>query len=176
MEVAGQQEGSVSSPCLTSSFPLRPPEDQTGQELFAAGLEGGGRQPGFAEILWVGRHRLPWRALSALLVCRLEAGSFRSPKLCPQGAMATSRGRLYLWMYLAAALASFLAGFMVGKYEPLLPSAGLALVPAAWGGARGSLEAVQLGSPSSLRVTNAADFSRTGSRMECILTFLMKCD
>uniref|UniRef100_A0A452RCM7 Glutamate carboxypeptidase 2 n=1 Tax=Ursus americanus TaxID=9643 RepID=A0A452RCM7_URSAM len=120
MEVAGQQEGSVSSPCLTSSFPLRPPEDQTGQELFAAGLEGGGRQPGFAEILWVGRHRLPWRALSALLVCRLEAGSFRSPKLCPQGAMATSRGRLYLWMYLAAALASFLAGFMVGWFiKPL---------------------------------------------------------
>uniref|UniRef100_M3YG69 Glutamate carboxypeptidase 2 n=1 Tax=Mustela putorius furo TaxID=9669 RepID=M3YG69_MUSPF len=34
--------------------------------------------------------------------------------------MATSRGRLYLWMYLAAALASFLAGFMVGWFiKPL---------------------------------------------------------
>ncbi|XP_022369794.1 N-acetylated-alpha-linked acidic dipeptidase 2 isoform X2 [Enhydra lutris kenyoni] len=34
--------------------------------------------------------------------------------------MAMSRGRLYLWMYLAAALASFLAGFMVGWFiKPL---------------------------------------------------------
>uniref|UniRef100_A0A8C7AKJ9 N-acetylated alpha-linked acidic dipeptidase 2 n=1 Tax=Neovison vison TaxID=452646 RepID=A0A8C7AKJ9_NEOVI len=34
--------------------------------------------------------------------------------------MATSRGRLYLWMYLAAALASFLAGLMVGWFiKPL---------------------------------------------------------
>nr|XP_023501354.1 N-acetylated-alpha-linked acidic dipeptidase 2-like isoform X2 [Equus caballus]XP_023501355.1 N-acetylated-alpha-linked acidic dipeptidase 2-like [Equus caballus] len=30
--------------------------------------------------------------------------------------MAKSRGRLYLWMCLAAALASFLAGFMVGWF------------------------------------------------------------
>lgn len=57
--------------------------------------------------------------------------------------MATSRGRLYLWMYLAAALASFLAGLMVGKYEPLLPSAGLALHPTEAGeGEKATLEAV----------------------------------
>uniref|UniRef100_A0A8C7AHY6 N-acetylated alpha-linked acidic dipeptidase 2 n=1 Tax=Neovison vison TaxID=452646 RepID=A0A8C7AHY6_NEOVI len=51
---------------------------------------------------------------------RLEAGSFPNTKLRPQGVMATSRGRLYLWMYLAAALASFLAGLMVGWFiKPL---------------------------------------------------------
>lgn len=46
-------------------------------------------------------------------------------------------------MYLAAALASFLAGLMVGKYEPLLPSAGLALHPTEAGeGEKATLEAV----------------------------------
>ncbi|XP_047282124.1 N-acetylated-alpha-linked acidic dipeptidase 2 isoform X2 [Homo sapiens] len=44
----------------------------------------------------------------------------RRPKLGPQEAMAESRGRLYLWMCLAAALASFLMGFMVGWFiKPL---------------------------------------------------------
>nr|XP_023501353.1 N-acetylated-alpha-linked acidic dipeptidase 2-like isoform X1 [Equus caballus] len=40
----------------------------------------------------------------------------RRPKVSAQEAMAKSRGRLYLWMCLAAALASFLAGFMVGWF------------------------------------------------------------
>lgn len=55
------------------------------------------------------------RALSWFL-CTLEApySSLRS-KLSREEAMAKSRGRLYLCMCLAAALASFLAGFMVGK-------------------------------------------------------------
>ncbi|XP_063498094.1 N-acetylated-alpha-linked acidic dipeptidase 2-like [Symphalangus syndactylus] len=44
----------------------------------------------------------------------------RRPKLSPQEAMAKSRGRLYLWMCLAAALASFLVGFMVAWFiKPL---------------------------------------------------------
>ncbi|XP_042760479.1 N-acetylated-alpha-linked acidic dipeptidase 2 isoform X1 [Panthera leo] len=47
---------------------------------------------------------------------RLEARSGQPPKLGPQGGMAKSRGRLYLWMCLAAVLASFLAGFMVGWF------------------------------------------------------------
>ncbi|GAB5577314.1 N-acetylated-alpha-linked acidic dipeptidase 2 isoform X4 [Prionailurus iriomotensis] len=46
----------------------------------------------------------------------LEARSGQPPKLGPQGGMAKSRGRLYLWMCLAAVLASFLAGFMVGWF------------------------------------------------------------
>uniref|UniRef100_A0A8C4M5F2 N-acetylated-alpha-linked acidic dipeptidase 2 n=1 Tax=Equus asinus TaxID=9793 RepID=A0A8C4M5F2_EQUAS len=40
----------------------------------------------------------------------------RRPKVSAQEAMAKSRGRLYLWMCLAAALASFLAGFTVGWF------------------------------------------------------------
>ncbi|KAF5926063.1 hypothetical protein HPG69_010085, partial [Diceros bicornis minor] len=40
----------------------------------------------------------------------------RRPKLSPEEAMAKSRGRLYLWMCLAAAIASFLVGFMVGWF------------------------------------------------------------
>ncbi|VFV25845.1 naalad2 protein [Lynx pardinus] len=52
----------------------------------------------------------------SLLVCRLEARSGQPPKLGPQGGMAKSRGRLYLWMCLAVVLASFLAGFMVGWF------------------------------------------------------------
>ncbi|XP_006160400.1 N-acetylated-alpha-linked acidic dipeptidase 2 [Tupaia chinensis] len=48
----------------------------------------------------------------------------RRPKLSPEEAMAKSRGRLYLWMCLAAALASFLAGFMVGWFiKPLKETA-----------------------------------------------------
>uniref|UniRef100_A0A2K5WGL2 N-acetylated-alpha-linked acidic dipeptidase 2 n=1 Tax=Macaca fascicularis TaxID=9541 RepID=A0A2K5WGL2_MACFA len=44
----------------------------------------------------------------------------RRPKLSPQEAMAKSRGHLYLWMCLTAALASFLVGFMLGWFiKPL---------------------------------------------------------
>ncbi|XP_069932768.1 N-acetylated-alpha-linked acidic dipeptidase 2 isoform X3 [Oryctolagus cuniculus] len=42
--------------------------------------------------------------------------SSRRSRLRAEEAMANSRGRLYLWMCLAAALASFLAGFMVGWF------------------------------------------------------------
>uniref|UniRef100_A0A673T9T6 Aminopeptidase NAALADL1 n=1 Tax=Suricata suricatta TaxID=37032 RepID=A0A673T9T6_SURSU len=62
-------------------------------------------------------HLLRQRRCSEL---RLGASSGQHPKLRPQGAMATSRGRLNLWMCLAAALASFLAGFMMGWFiKPL---------------------------------------------------------
>ncbi|XP_038285725.1 N-acetylated-alpha-linked acidic dipeptidase 2 isoform X2 [Canis lupus familiaris] len=59
-------------------------------------------------------HLLRQRRRSEL---RREAGSFRNPKLCPQGAMATSRACLHLWMCGAAALASFLAGFTAGWFS-----------------------------------------------------------
>ncbi|XP_055137341.2 N-acetylated-alpha-linked acidic dipeptidase 2-like [Symphalangus syndactylus] len=57
----------------------------------------------------------------SVFLCSPEAHQCsRRPKLSPQEAMAKSRGRLYLWMCLAAALASFLVGFMVAWFiKPL---------------------------------------------------------
>lgn len=53
MEVSCQREASVSSPCGTASFPLRPPEDQTCHELLGPGLEGGGSGRALTASAWV---------------------------------------------------------------------------------------------------------------------------
>lgn len=84
---------------------------------FGRALEGGGG----ARLLSASRAGC---ALSRF-ICTLEAphSSLRS-KLSGEEAMARSRGRLYLWMCLAAALASFLAGFMVGKCTNPFPERG----------------------------------------------------
>lgn len=126
LEVACQLEQCVSLPCRAFSLPWRPPGGRRSQELLGAGfrssVEGpGGRRQGLGQGPQWPRPAGAWmlsaspRALSWFL-CTLEApyGSVRS-KLSREEAMAKSRGRLYLCMCLAAALASFLAGFMVGK-------------------------------------------------------------
>lgn len=61
------------------------------------------------------------RALSRLIRTLEAPGRSLRSKFSREEAMAKSRGRLYLCMCLAAALASFLAGFMVGKWPCALP-------------------------------------------------------
>lgn len=123
-----QQTGSPANrknaPSLWRAFslPSRPPGDRSSQELFHSPLQGpGGRRLGFAEGQRWPRSAGVWKltaSLSALFLfsCCPEArySSLRS-KLSRKEAMEKSKGRLYLWMCLAAALASFLAGFLVGK-------------------------------------------------------------
>ncbi|KAM7086180.1 N-acetylated-alpha-linked acidic dipeptidase 2 isoform 2-T3 [Molossus nigricans] len=113
------------------SLPLRPPGNLRHQDLgfgFHSSLEGPGRRRrGFAESQpWPRPAGGAWmltkspRALSRF-ICTLEAPycTLRS-KFNREEAMARSRGRLYLCMCLAAALASFLAGLMVGWFiKPL---------------------------------------------------------
>lgn len=117
--------------------PFEPPGNRRSQELFRPGLhslrEGpGGRRRGSATAPPGPRPAGAWllsasRAGCPLsrFICTLQAphSSLRS-KLSGEEAMARSRGRLYLWMCLAAALASFLAGFMVGKCTNPFPERG----------------------------------------------------
>lgn len=132
-----QQTGSLANKKNTPSrwrdfsLPSRLPGDRSSQELFHSPLQGpGGRRLGFAEGQRWPRSAEVWKlaaSLSALflLSCYPETRyrSLRS-KLSRKEAMEKSKGRLYLWMCLAAALASFLAGFLVGKCPnpfPLCP-------------------------------------------------------
>ncbi|XP_059786581.1 N-acetylated-alpha-linked acidic dipeptidase 2 isoform X3 [Balaenoptera ricei] len=107
-----------------SSLPSRPPGDRRSQE-FGAGFHSpldppGGQRQGFEEDQRRPRSAATWafpafpgaRSLFALIP-EARSGS-RRLLLSPEEAMAKSRGRLYLGMCLAAALASFLGGFMVG--------------------------------------------------------------
>ncbi|XP_076969418.1 N-acetylated-alpha-linked acidic dipeptidase 2 isoform X2 [Tamandua tetradactyla] len=67
-------------------------------------------------------HQLRQRQHSHLSPQAREGG--RCARIRPEEAMATSKGRLYLWMCLAAVLAFFLAGFMVGWFvKPLKETA-----------------------------------------------------
>lgn len=118
------------------SLPSRPPGNRSSQELFHSPLQGpGGRRLGFAEGQRWPRSAGVWKltaSLSAhfLFSCYPEArySSLRS-KLSRKEAMEKSKGRLYLWMCLAAVLASFLAGFLVGKCPNPFPlSTGLSLL------------------------------------------------
>lgn len=126
LEAACQLEQCVSLPCRAFSLPWRPPRERRSWELLGAGFRSSaegpegrrqglgqgpqGPRPAGACMLSESPRVLSW------FLCTLEAPccSARS-KLSRQEAMAKSRGRLYLCMCLAAALASFLAGFMVGK-------------------------------------------------------------
>ncbi|XP_028023971.2 N-acetylated-alpha-linked acidic dipeptidase 2 isoform X1 [Balaenoptera acutorostrata] len=107
-----------------SSLPSRPPGDRRSQE-FGAGFHSpldppGGQRQGFEEGQRRPRSAATWafpafpgaRSLFALIP-EARSGS-RRLLLSPEEAMAKSRGRLHLGMCLAAALASFLGGFMVG--------------------------------------------------------------
>lgn len=145
LEVACQLEQCVSHPCRAFSLPWRPPAERRSQELFGAGfhssMEGPGRRrqglgqgprwprPAGASMLSASPRALSW------FLCSLEApySSLRS-KLSREEAMAKARGRLYLCMCLAAALASFLAGFMVGKCaNPRPQPRAAAALQAKWG-------------------------------------------
>nr|XP_002708686.2 N-acetylated-alpha-linked acidic dipeptidase 2 isoform X1 [Oryctolagus cuniculus] len=112
-----------SSDCSAFSLPpLRAPGDRWGQaklgqrcQLFftlCTDQEGGGGFGQGPRLLTA----FPARALDWLLCSSQATDSSRRSRLRAEEAMANSRGRLYLWMCLAAALASFLAGFMVGWF------------------------------------------------------------
>lgn len=86
----------------------------------AAGLCRGQRGPRLAGV-WALAKSL-WALF--LFICSPEATlRSRRSKRSREEAMAKSKGRLYLWMCLAAALASFLAGFTVGKCTDRFPRA-----------------------------------------------------
>ncbi|XP_059874098.1 N-acetylated-alpha-linked acidic dipeptidase 2 isoform X2 [Delphinus delphis] len=114
----------VSSSCRASSLPSRPPGDRRSQE-FGAGFHSpldppGEQRQGFEDGQRRPRSAATWAfpafpgALSLFaLIPEARSGS-RHLLLSPEEAMAKSRGRLHLWVCLAAALASFLGGFMVG--------------------------------------------------------------
>lgn len=130
-----------------------------------------GRRQSLGQGPWWPRPAGAWmlsaspRALSWFL-CTLEApySSLRS-KLSREEAMAKSRGRLYLCMCLAAALASFLAGFMVGKCANPSPQPRAA---AARQGKRGwtVLASSRRLSSSQSGMVNPRSFSPTGSLTE----------
>lgn len=121
----------VSSSCRASSLPSRPPGDRRSQE-FGAGFHSprdppGEQRQGFEEGQRRPRSAATWAfpafpgALSLFaLIPEARSGS-RHLLLSPEEAMAKSRGCLYLWVCLAAALASFLGGFMVGKCTDPFP-------------------------------------------------------
>ena len=177
MEVACQGEGSVSSPCRNSSFPREGPLRTRGAKS-CLGLVG--RVEAVARLC---RKPAGGRALTtfpgcSLLVCRLEARSGQPPKLGPQGGMAKSRGRLYLWMCLAAVLASFLAGFMVGKYEPRVPRAPCPQRGAGASGSDAGEETQKAWRPwrGSLSCGQPRGIQPSWNPGGMTLTFLIKCD
>lgn len=87
--------------------------------------------------------------------------------------MATSRACLYLGMCVAAALASFLAGFMAGKCAPL-PGAGWRCALPRWGARRESLEGcVGFPEPRALQLRGVQPTWKPNGMH---LTFLMRCD
>ncbi|XP_032344255.1 uncharacterized protein LOC116666318 [Camelus ferus] len=114
----------VSSPCRASSLPSNPPGAHRGQEFGAdfhslldgAGGQGRGFAPGRRRPRWAATWASPASPGARFPLARApepRTGGRRLP-LSPAEAMAKSRGRPHLWMCLAAALASFLGGFLVG--------------------------------------------------------------
>ena len=90
-----------------------PPEEPGGRRRGQRGL-----RPSGARVLCGSPRALPQ------FICTSQAPYSRlRSKLSREEAMAKSRGRLYLWMCLAAALASFLVGFLVGECTNPLPAA-----------------------------------------------------
>lgn len=111
------------------------------------------------------------RALSRF-ICTLEAPycTLRS-KFNREEAMAKSRGRLYLCMCLAAALASFLAGLMVGKCTN----------PSPWAQGRGSSsekDRAGLSRPAELSLSADGELPefQPNWKPNGIWAFLIKCD